>query len=108
MRRRLRKKKHVGEFQELGFEVRAEFRTDLASDNFEAFFERLVNAVDARDLAVGGGGSEQKFEAFVRHVARGSATEEDRAALATFLGGDAAIVGHAVGPLRDAWSGSSD
>jgi uncharacterized protein len=105
MRRRLRKKKHLGEFQELGFAVRAEFRADLSGDHFQAFFERLVHAIDARDLAVGGGGSEEKFEAFVTQGVRGNPTEEDRAALGAFLGGDTAIARHAVGPLLDAWYG---
>jgi uncharacterized protein YggL (DUF469 family) len=39
----------------------------------------------------------------VRAALFGSATEEDRAALAAFLEGDDAVVRHEVGALRDAW-----
>ena len=50
-----------------------------------------------------GGGRDGKFEGFVTRLGRGSATEEDRAALATFLKGDDAVVRHEVGALTDAW-----
>jgi hypothetical protein len=103
MRKRLRKKKRVGEFKQLGFELFADVRPN-ASEAIEAFVDRLIIAVEARRLGVGGGGGRDgKFEGFVTRLGRGSATEDDRAALATFLKGDDAVVRHEVGALTDAW-----
>jgi uncharacterized protein YggL (DUF469 family) len=103
MRRRLRKKKHLGEFTELGFEVRADLTPDLDYAGFDAFLDRLIDAVEARGLAFGGGGRPEDFEGFVTQLRRGSATEADREALTAFLAANSAVVRHAVGPLVDAW-----
>ena len=106
MKRRLRKKKHLGEFTELGFEVRADLRPGLSDNDIEAFLDRLIDVVAARSLAFGGGaGRDDKLDGFVTRAGRGSATEEDRAALAAFLKGAAEIARHEVGALRDAWHG---
>jgi uncharacterized protein YggL (DUF469 family) len=68
--------------------------------------DRLLNVVEARQLAFGGGaGRDDKLDGFVTRAGRGSATEDERAALAAFPSGDAAVVGHEVGELRDAWHG---
>lgn len=50
-------------------------------------------------------GRDDKLDGFVTRMGRGSATEDDRAALAAFLAGDDAVVRHEVGALRDAWYG---
>jgi uncharacterized protein YggL (DUF469 family) len=106
MKKRLRKKKHLGEFKELGFEVRGDLRPGLSGNDIEAFVDRLIDVVEARSLAFGGGaGRDDKLDGFVSRAGRGSATEEDRAALAAFLDGAAEIARHEVGALRDAWHG---
>lgn len=107
MNKRLRKKKHIGEFKELGFEVLADLRGGLSPQELDAFLDRWIDAVEARQLGFGGGGGgrDGKFEGFVARAGRGSATDDDRAALASFLGGNAAVVRHEVRELRDAWYG---
>jgi uncharacterized protein YggL (DUF469 family) len=106
MNRRLRKKKRVGEFKELGFELQDDLRPGISGEHVEAFIDRLIDVVEARQLAFGGGaGRDCKLDGFVTRMGRGSATEEDRAALAAFLEGDDAVVRHEVGALRDAWYG---
>ena len=106
MKKRLRRKKHLGEFKELGFEVRGDLCPNLSGNDTEAFVDRLIDIVEARSLAFGGGaGRDDKLNGFVTRAGRGSATEEDRAALATFLKGAAEIARHEVGALRDAWHG---
>ncbi len=106
MKRRLRKKKRLGEFRELGFQIRAELRDRIEDSDFEAFMDRWIGAVETRQLAFGGGGGRDgKFEGFVARAERGSATEDDRQALAAFLEGDVAITRREVGELRDAWYG---
>jgi uncharacterized protein YggL (DUF469 family) len=103
MRRRLRKKKRVGEFTELGFSVSAELSPDLDDAGYDAFLDRWIDAVEARRLAFGGGGRREAFEGFVTQLGRGSATDADREALTAFLAGDPAVVRHHVGALVDAW-----
>lgn len=106
MNKRLRKKKRVGEFKELGFELHGDLQPGLARADLEAFVDRLIDVVEARKLAFGGGAvRDDKLDGFVTRMGRGSATEEDCAALAAFLAGDEAIVRHEVGQLRDAWYG---
>ena len=104
MNKRLRKKRRVGEFKELGFELLGELRPGTSDDDVEAFVDRLIVAVEARKLGFGGGGGRDgKFEGFVTRMGRGSATEEDRTALDAFLAGDVDVVRHEVGALKDAW-----
>jgi hypothetical protein len=106
MKKRLRKKKRVGEFKELGFEMRGDLRPGLSGDDIEAFVDRLIDVVEARSLAFGGGaGRDDKLDGFITRAGSGSATEEDRAALAALLHGDTEIARHEVGALRDAWHG---
>jgi uncharacterized protein len=103
MRRRLRKKKRLGEFVELGFVVRAELVPTLDAPGFEAFLDRWIDAVEARGLAFGGGGRRETFEGFLTGMGRASATEADRVAMVAFCVNDAAVVRQEAGPLVDAW-----
>lgn len=105
MRRRLRKKKRVGEFQELGFEVTMELREGLSEADAAAFFDRWIDAIEVRRLAFGGGGGGGRYGGFVVRAGRGSATDDDRASLSAILQADAVVVGHEAGKLRDAWYG---
>jgi uncharacterized protein YggL (DUF469 family) len=103
MRRRLRKKKRLGEFIELGFLVRIEFVSALDDLGCDAFLDRWIDAVEARGLVFGGGGRREAFEGFVTGTGRASATDADRAAMAAFCANDSAVVCQDVGPLVDAW-----
>jgi uncharacterized protein len=108
MRKRLRKKKRVGEFKELCFELHAELQGGLANAELGAFVDRLIDVVEARQLSFGGGaGRDHKLAGVVTRNGRGSTTEDDRTALAAFLAGDASVVRHEVGSLQDAWHGWS-
>ncbi len=105
MKRRLRKKKRVGEFRELGFEVTATLRDGLSDAELAAFLDRWIDAIEARRLAFGGGGGARTVTGFVTRAGRGSATDDDRAALAAVLQADTAVARHEAGELRDAWYG---
>jgi uncharacterized protein YggL (DUF469 family) len=86
MRRRLRKKKRLAEFIELGFLVRAKLVPALDDPGFDAFLDRWIDA----------------FEGFVTRTGRASATDADRAAVMAFCEDDSAVISHDVGPLVDA------
>src|SRR5690242_21482497 len=84
MKKRLRKKKHVGEFQEFGFHVDASLRSNIDREALCAFSDRFIAHIEANNLAFGGGIGPM-VGGFVTRFDRGSATEDDRTCVATFL-----------------------
>lgn len=104
MNRRLRKKKYLGEFKELGFDVTAQMPAQTSEHDLVEFMGRLIDVVEEKNMSFGGGaGSDRKVEGFIVRSTRGSLTEEDRSAVKAFLASDKSITGHEVGELRDAW-----
>jgi uncharacterized protein YggL (DUF469 family) len=103
MKKRLRKKKHVGEFQQLGFELEGDLRAGMGRAADEAFTDRFLAHIEARQLMFGGGIGGGEVGGFVSRFDRGSATEDDRASVSAFLASDPDVVRHVVGELRDAW-----
>lgn len=100
MKKRLRKKKRVGEFRELGFAVVATLKTEADA---LPVLGRLVVAVERLGLAFGGGVSETALDGFVTLAKRGSATDDHRKAVEAFFAGESAVASHEVAPLVDAW-----
>lgn len=100
MNKRIRKKKHVGEFTELGFQLHATLRPNLGSDEVEAVMDRLLELIEARHLEFGGSLG-QALSGFVTRAEGGSATEADRTALGTLLQGDPSVAEHTLDELRD-------
>jgi uncharacterized protein YggL (DUF469 family) len=102
MKKRIRKKKRVREFQELGFDVDAGLRPGMDRDAVHAFGDRLIAQIEARHLAFGGGIG-PTVGGFVSRFGRASATEGDRARIIAFLAGDPGVLQHEIRDLRDAW-----
>lgn len=102
MKRRLRKKKRVGEFQELGFELTCALHPSTRAER-DALLDRWIGFVESRGLGFGGTVVEGRLEGFVTRLGRGSATAEDQSAVVRFLASEALALGCQVGPLRDAW-----
>ena len=104
MKKRQRKKLRLGEFQELGFEIRYQTAGDLPKEERDALlFDLLDNALEKNGLLAGGIG-ENPIDLFV--VAddnRGSVTEEQRLAVQQWLAGDSRIAEFQITPLIDAW-----
>jgi len=106
VKKRLRKKKHLGEFRELGFELSGALQPGVSNDDINAFVDRLIGVIETRSLLFGGGvGGDDNFGGFVTRDGRGSATEDDRAALREFLSSERQFTRFDVGALRDAWYG---
>jgi hypothetical protein len=102
--RRQRKKLHLGEFQELGFEVSAELTQELDIDQrgdlLDAF---LTECIEANGMLFGGGVN-RTLGGFVESIAvRGSATDEQRECVRSWLQGRSELRNVTVGPLVDAW-----
>jgi uncharacterized protein len=108
MKKRLRKKLRVGEFKEMGFYVRFRLAENLSEEDLNAFLDQFLDEVIMpRDLYFGGGGH-LEWQGFVGLILRGSATEEHRNQVATWLGGHPQVLEHELSDLRDAWYDTRD
>lgn len=104
MKRRLRKKLRLREFQEMGFSVRFELNTPDTDEAYFAFWDKLVAAIEANNLLMGGGLN----DFFVCTDSRRSATDTDREAIETWLQQQPEVSAVNVSPLIDAWHGNFD
>lgn len=118
MKRRLRKKKRLGEFKEMGFEIVARFVPRVAEEAWMAFFAATEAISHTGPNGAGlcvctGGGPHGAFTVVTycskghrsgRHINCGSATEEHRRFVEEFLKGRSEIARFIVGPLFDVWS----
>ena len=104
MKKRLRKKLHVGEFQELGCEVRFQVADNLSHAAFDAVADAFISqAVEAHGLLCGGGGKNPEWNVFVTRDGRGSVTEEHRQTIERWLAARSEVNAVQIGPLVDAW-----
>jgi uncharacterized protein len=103
MRRRLRKKKHIGEFQEFGATLTATLRagTDILTflDDF------LVHAVEAHGLQFGGGGGSLTLNGFVE-LGRRDAYLENRSKVRAWLEAEPRVEAFRFDEPVDAWAES--
>lgn len=98
--RRLRKKLHLGEFQQLGFEVSITLKPDLGIDALDRLLDEFIlDAIEKNELAFGGGTD----GGFITTWKRGSASEAHRAAVESWLSQRPEVVSITLGPLVDAW-----
>ncbi|HUF49386.1 MAG TPA: 50S ribosome-binding protein YggL [Longimicrobiales bacterium] len=107
IRKRLRRKKRVGEYREFGFPVAFRLEPHLVETEVDAFIDDLIDIMEDNDLGFGGGGK-LEWQGYVTRSSRGSATDSDRETLHAFLQRDSRVQVAAVGPLNDAWYGNWD
>ena len=102
MRKRLRKKKHLGEFQEFGVNVVAKLRPGV---DFDAFLDDfLCYAVEANGLAFGGGGTALEFEGFLE-LGNRAVYVSNLTTVSTWLAADSRIKSFQLAEPVDAWHG---
>ena len=107
MRKRLRKKQRLGEFQEFGFRVRIVTASGLtkAERDWLLWDGWVLGFVETSGLLFGGGGL-RDWDGYVTSAARrGSATEHHRQAAAGWLASQPGVARYEVFPLTDAWHG---
>jgi uncharacterized protein YggL (DUF469 family) len=107
MRKRLRKKKRIGEFKELAFPIAFRLNSSMDEEAVDAFITDLVAAVEARNLAFVGSGHHEWYGS-LGCLSRGSATTEDQTFVNELLTADKRVEDVVIGPLRDAWHGDSE
>lgn len=97
--RRLRKKLHVGEFQELGFEVMFRLNAGLTTEQMGAFWDAFIgDAIEGNGLIYGG-----STDGMACLRTRGSADESHREAVRAWLASRPEVSEAGVGPLIDVW-----
>ncbi|WP_277051867.1 YggL family protein [Zestomonas thermotolerans] len=86
MKRRLRKKLYLGEFQEHAFELKVSFKTALADDALDAFLDAFIDSVEDRQLCfIGGFDAEWLDGTLVAAKRYQSPSEADRQAVEAWL-----------------------
>jgi len=104
MNKRRRKKLHIGEFIQLGFEASFKCASGLAQpDREQLLCDFLENAVEENDLLAGGGGDENMSLFIVSARKYGSATDEERKRVREWLSKEKRIEAFEVSEPRDAW-----
>lgn len=109
MRRRLRKKKHLGEFHQYGFSLVCLLREGLSSEEFDSFVDTFIaDAIEARGLIFGGGGSPAaRWSGVVcRDHRYDSTTEEDCTFIREWLNRQAVVASFTISKPWDVWHGS--
>ena len=108
---RQRKKLHVAEFQELGFDLHVTFKAPLDDAGLTAFINDVIDYADQRGWMLGGLGGRlplSETSAFVCKAARGSLGAEDREAVVTWLKARAEVAEARADELVDVWHGWLD
>ena len=105
LNRRQRKKKNVGEFQELGFEFKAKFKKPPSETELDLLINDFLDTVIANGLEFGGGASDD-FTGFVVSMQRYAKVDEaQREVIRAWLANHELLEDVTVGPLRDVWHG---
>lgn len=100
--RRLRKKLRTGEFQQWCFEFETDIKVRMPAGEEVLVDSFLAEVIEPRSLALGG----WITNGFVVPFGRGSATDDDRQAVRSWLQARPEIKTARVGPLIDAWHGA--
>ncbi|MGB2832934.1 MAG: 50S ribosome-binding protein YggL [Methylotenera sp.] len=101
--KRLRKKLHIGEFQEFGFLVKFTLPSTIDDTQVDKFIDQfLAEAIESNDLFFGGG-IYPESSGFITFGYRDSATEEHRQLVKKWLSAQSNVSNVEIGELTDAW-----
>ena len=108
MKKRLRKKKHLGEFRQFGFSLECLLRVGLSDAEFDRFLDEFIaDAIEARGLVFGGGGSPEKGWSGVvcRDHRYDSTTETDKTTVHDWLKSRSEVQAFRISDSWDVWHG---
>lgn len=100
MRKRLRKKKHLLEFQEFGAELRITLRPGTDFDSFLDDF--ILRAVEANGLSFGRGGKDRELSGFLE-LGRQDVFRDKLAAVTAWVAERRSVESFAFAEPIDAW-----
>ena len=102
MRRRLRKKRRLGEFTEYGFSLQFTISPSHSTVDRNVLIDEFIDEIERLGLNFGGGGSDEWY-GFIALTGRGSATKEHRSAIVAWCNAHPDIQNPIAGELVDAW-----
>ena len=103
MKKRLRKKKHLGEFKLLGIEILIKLNSKDAFDKFHNDF--ILQAVEGNGCFFGGGGMEDQIEGFIELGCASDKPESRLKTITQWFDSRDDVSEYKVGRLTDAWHG---
>jgi len=106
MKKRLRKKKHRGEFRELGFEVEFTFEVgSTVDDENEVLYGFIDHAIEDNELLFGGGGQGGRWSgiAYAEGPPGAKTTPDQRTAVLTWLKVHPRIITAKASDIFDLW-----
>jgi uncharacterized protein YggL (DUF469 family) len=109
MKRRIRKKKHLGEFRQFGFSLACRFHASVSPEQFDRFVDEfIIEAIEAGGLAFGGGGDPaRKWSGIVCRAHRyDSITEKEQERVRDWLRGQEILAAVEISKPWDVWHGS--
>lgn len=105
LKKRLRKKFHLGEFQELGFEICANLNSELSEMEFDRFYDEFIDLIEENKLLFGGGVCKQNMEGFVTSAKKfASPTSQDKEKIKDWFERRDEVFDSNVGKFKDAWN----
>lgn len=105
MKKRLRKKLHLGEFKELGFELSGRFVESVTHDDVMSFFDNLASFCEDHKVIIGGAFSKETFNCFLSPAKGRTITLDVKEKIVEFLNLNGLIDSFETGDLRDSWYG---
>lgn len=106
LKRRLRKKFHLAEFQELCFKISAEPKPDLSDDEFDKILDAFIGEIEKKKLNFGGGGSQKSLQGVIASNRKHSSpTEKQKQEVGDWLRKQSNVSTVTIGEFRDAWYG---
>ena len=109
MNKRLRKKKHLGEFRQMGFSAECRLRSGLSSAEFDKFTDEFIaQAIEANRFVFGGGGSPDRGWSGVvcRDHSHDSTTDGNKAAVRHWLERRPEVESFRLSDFWDVWHGA--
>ena len=106
MKKRLRKKKHIGEFAVFGASVAVRLADGTDFDSFLDAF--LDDAIEANDCYFGGGGQKDRLSGIIELGRKIDLPEERLRKISHWLDTDSNVANHLTGEINDLWYGPFD
>lgn len=104
LKKRLRKKFHLVEFQEFGFEVSVNFKKEMNKAKSDKFWREFIEEIENNNLICGGGGDLEYFEVFVTSKQKlKSPTENERVKIKNWLENYSGIENYSISYFKNAW-----
>ncbi len=104
MKKRLRKKLRLGEFREYCFPVSFATQPDFSAADQDVLYDDFIDMIERNGLQFGGLCGDN-WDGMVELCGRGTATEQHRQLVSSWLENRKGITNVSVGELLDAWHG---